>query len=200
MTWYILSQYQSIFQCDCSICPEGANTILLSEINWTCWQYNRSLENDTLTHWGWVMQICVSELTIIGSDNGLSPGRCQAIIWTNAGIMFIWTLGTNFSEILSEIHRFIQENAFQNVVCQMAAILSQPQCVSCRFKCLWQKMQWYQYILFHLTQIEPHILSKQSPGFFYHLFSFLTHMPYLWNHLNHCGLVMPYGDRDLGQH
>ena len=26
----------------------------------------------------------VGNLTIIGSDNGLSPGRRQAIIWTNA--------------------------------------------------------------------------------------------------------------------
>ena len=30
--------------------------------------------------------ICVSNRTIIVSDNGLSPGRRQAIIWTNAGI------------------------------------------------------------------------------------------------------------------
>ena len=48
--------------------------------------------------------ICVSELTIIGSDNGLSPGRCQAIIWTNAGILLIGPLGTNFNDILIEIH------------------------------------------------------------------------------------------------
>ena len=40
-----------------------------------------------LTHWGRVIHICVSKLTIIGSDNGLSPGRRQAIIWTNAGIL-----------------------------------------------------------------------------------------------------------------
>ena len=33
-----------------------------------------------------VTQLCVSKLTIIGSDNGLSPGRRQAIIWTSAGI------------------------------------------------------------------------------------------------------------------
>ena len=50
-----------------------------------------------LTHWGRVTQICVSKLFIIGSDNGLSPGRRQAIIWTNAGILLIGTLGTNFS-------------------------------------------------------------------------------------------------------
>ena len=50
--------------------------------------------------------ICVSKLTIIGSDNGLSPGRRQAIIWTNAGILLIRTLWTNFSEILCEINSF----------------------------------------------------------------------------------------------
>ena len=52
-----------------------------------------------LTHWGRVTHICVSKLTIIVSDNGLSPGRRQAIIWTKAGILLIGPLGTNFSEI-----------------------------------------------------------------------------------------------------
>ena len=59
-----------------------------------------------LTDWGRVTHICVSKLNIIGSDNGLSPGRRQAIIWTNAGILLIWTLRTNFIEISSEIHAF----------------------------------------------------------------------------------------------
>ena len=58
--------------------------------------------NVYLTHWCRVTHICVSELTIIGSDNGLSLGRRQAIIWTNAGILLFGTLGTNFSEILIE--------------------------------------------------------------------------------------------------
>ena len=52
------------------------------------------------------MHICISKLTITGSDDGLSPGRHQAMIWTNAGILLIWTLATNFSEILSEICAF----------------------------------------------------------------------------------------------
>ena len=43
--------------------------------------------------------ICVGKQTIIGSDHGLSPGRRQAIIYTNAGILLIGSLGTNFSEI-----------------------------------------------------------------------------------------------------
>ena len=50
--------------------------------------------------------ICVGNLTIIGSDNGLSPGRHQAINWTNVGILLIGPLGTNFSEILIEINTF----------------------------------------------------------------------------------------------
>ena len=44
--------------------------------------------------------------TTIGSDNGLSPERHQAIIWTSAGILLIGPLGTNFSEILIEIYTF----------------------------------------------------------------------------------------------
>ena len=59
-----------------------------------------------LTHWGWATYICVGKLTIIGSDNGLSPGRRQAIIWTIAGILLIGPLGTNFSEILIGIQTF----------------------------------------------------------------------------------------------
>ena len=38
-----------------------------------------------LTHWGRLTHIYVGNLTIICSDNGLSPGRCQAIIWIAAG-------------------------------------------------------------------------------------------------------------------
>ena len=56
--------------------------------------------NQNLTHSGRVTHVCVGDLTTIGSDNGLSPGRRQAIIWTNAGILSIGPLGTNFSEIL----------------------------------------------------------------------------------------------------
>ena len=61
---------------------------------------------DVLTHWGWVTHICVTKLTIIASDNGLSPGRRQAIIWTNAGILLTGALRTNISEILIKIYTF----------------------------------------------------------------------------------------------
>ena len=62
--------------------------------------------NSCITHWGRETHICVSKLSIIGSDNGLSPGRRQTIIWTNAGILSIGPIGTIFNEISIKIHTF----------------------------------------------------------------------------------------------
>ena len=77
------------------------------------------------------MHIWVCKLTIIGSDNGLLPGRRQAIIWTNAGILSIWPLGTNFSGIIIEIYRFSFKKMHLKMPSgKMAAILSRPQCVN----------------------------------------------------------------------
>ena len=50
--------------------------------------------------------ILVSKLTIIGSDNDLSPGRRQAMILTNAGILLTGPVGINFTEIVIEINIF----------------------------------------------------------------------------------------------
>ena len=86
-----------------------------------------------LTHWGRVTHICVSNVTIIGSDNGLSPDWCQAIIWTSDGNIVDWTLGILRNKLQWNLKRnpyiFIQENAFESVVWKMSAILSRPQCV-----------------------------------------------------------------------
>ena len=59
-----------------------------------------------LTHWGRVMHICVSNLTIISSNNGLSPDWHQDIIWSNTGMLLIGPSGTNFSVIQNEIYTF----------------------------------------------------------------------------------------------
>ena len=78
-----------------------------------------------LTHWGRVTHICVGILTIIASDNGLSPGRRQAIIWTNDGILLIGPLGTNFNEILIEIHTFL----FKKMHLKMSSAKRRPFCL-----------------------------------------------------------------------
>ena len=82
-----------------------------------------------IIHLGRVTHICVGNLTIIGSDNGLSPGRRKPIIWTNAEILFIGPLGTKFIEIQIGIQEFLYKKMLENVVCVMATILSLPHCV-----------------------------------------------------------------------
>ena len=69
--------------------------------------------------------ICVNKLTIIGSYNGLSPGRRQAIIWTNAGILLIGHLETNFSEILIEVYTF----PFKEMHLNMSPAKWRPSCL-----------------------------------------------------------------------
>ena len=78
---------------------------VLTTISWH-WDGINSWNCGALTHWGRVTHICVGKLTIIGSDNGLLPERRPAIISTNAGILLVGPLGTNFSEILIEIQAF----------------------------------------------------------------------------------------------
>ena len=77
------------------------------------------MKNVFLTHRGRVTQ-----LTTIGSENGFSPGRRQAIIWTNARKLLIRPLGTKSNGIFYQnSYSLIQENPFQNVVWKIAAIL-----------------------------------------------------------------------------
>ena len=72
-----------------------------------------------LTHWGRVMHICIGKLTVICSDNGLSPEQRQAIVGTNAETLLNGPLGTNFSEIL--IIR-IQTFSFKKMHMKMSSV------------------------------------------------------------------------------
>ena len=104
-----------------------------------------------LTHWGRVTLICVDNLTIIGSDNGLSPGRRQAIIWTNAWILLIGPLGTNFIEMLIEIHTF----SFKKIHLKMLSGKWQPFCLGLNVL----TMKDNQALVFHGKRFQ---LSVQS--------------------------------------
>ena len=72
------------------------------------------------------MHICISKLTIIGTDNGLSSGRRHAIILTNAGILLIEPFGTKLSEIVIEIHIF----SFKKMYLKMLSGKWRPFCIS----------------------------------------------------------------------
>ena len=110
-----------------------------------------TIQDFLLTHWVWATHLCIGNLTIISSDNGLLPGWHLAIIWTNAGILVIGPLGTNYSEILIKIQIFsfmemhlkwssgkwwpfclgfrcVKENPYGNV-CKIVAVLFSSWCV-----------------------------------------------------------------------
>ena len=70
--------------------------------------------------------ICISKLTSNGSDNGLSPGRRQAIIWTNAGILLHGPWGSNFSGSFIEILTF----PFKKMHLKVSSAKWRPCCLS----------------------------------------------------------------------
>ena len=102
-----------------------------------------------LTHWGRVTHICVGKLSIIGSDNGLSPGRRQAIIWTNAGMLLIGPLGTNFSEILIEILTF----SFKKMRVEVSSAKWRPFCLGLNVLIPWSRSRLKMAIFFQFVCI-----------------------------------------------
>ena len=113
----------------------------------------------SLTHWGRVTHICVSKLSNIGSDNGLSPDQPQTIIWTNAAIFLTEPLGTNSMKFDRNSHIFIHRNAFENV-CKMAAILSRPQCVHEEFSIFRLEFHWSLFQRVQLTRRQHWLVQR----------------------------------------
>ena len=129
--------------------------------------YMTSVDHNDLTHWGRVTHICVGKLSIIGSDNGLSPGRRQAIIWTNAEILLIGSLGTNFSESLIEILTF----SFKKMRLKISSAKWRPFCLGLNVltHCL-LIMQWSVHILLSfffldngLSAIQVEVIISADP-------------------------------------
>ena len=83
----------------------------------------------SITHWGRVTHMCVSKLAIISSDNGLSPGRRQTIIWTNAKMLLIQPLKTNFSEVSMKMCRFSFKKIHLKMSGKWRPFFSRLQCV-----------------------------------------------------------------------
>ena len=101
-----------------------------------------------LTHWGRVTHTCVGNLTVIGPNNGLSPGRRQAIIWTNARILLIEPLGTNFIDILSQIQIF----SYNKMHLKMSSGKCRPSCLGLNvlndvLKCHWVQLERWLHMV-----------------------------------------------------
>ena len=65
---------------------------------------------------------------MIGSDNGLSPGRREAIIWTTAVMLSIGSLETNLSAILIDIHTFSLKKYIWKCRLQNVSLVSASMC------------------------------------------------------------------------
>ena len=138
---------------------------------------HQTLGKGVLWRWGELNR----RFNTMGSDNVLWPGPPQAIIRTNAGILLIGHLGTNFSEMLIKILTFsLKKISFESVVYEMAAILSRPQCGQVFFLHFYWNYHWN---LFHMVQFICHHwllfqnIRVSSPG---------------W--LSNCGLMTPHGN------
>ena len=83
------------------------------------------------THWGRMMHICINNLAIIGLDNGLFTLSVPSHYLNQCWNIVNWTLRNQHQRnfhLNSNI--FIHQNASESGVCEMAAILSWPQCVN----------------------------------------------------------------------
>ena len=103
--------FHDLFCCDYTFTFLGFLVInFLYSSNLLRWQWG----NCVIASLRWVMHICVGNLIIIGSDNGLLLGWHQAIIWTDARILFFWTPRNkhqwNFNQ---NAYNLIQENPFK---------------------------------------------------------------------------------------
>ena len=127
-------------------------------IYWTRWDMWSNNSECPLAHWGKYASVIQP---IIGSENGLSPDRRQAIIWTNKDISLIEPLGTNFNEIWIKICFSFRENAFENVVginfCPQFNVLHKKYlCGILKLWCRVQVMAWcHQAPIYYLSQCWP---------------------------------------------
>ena len=102
------------------------------------------------THWGQVTHIWFSNLTIIGSNNGLSPIWHQAIIWTNAVSLSFEPLRTHFRKIVFQIQTYL----FKKMHFKMLSGKCQPFCLGLNVlnaccHCLWKSLQHYHIHMSH---------------------------------------------------
>ena len=97
------------------------------------WSRKRFGTQQLPRHYGRETHICVSKLGAIDSDNGLSPVRCQVIIWTNAGLILIGPLGSYLSEIV--IKAILFKKKHWKCCLQNRSHLSRSQCVKVLLQC-----------------------------------------------------------------
>ena len=99
--------------------------------------------------------ICVANLTIIGSDNGLSPVQRQTKIWTSAAISSFKPLGMDFREISLEIKSF----SFKEMRLKVSSAKQPPFCLGLNVLNFWPCLPLATYlwtsVLYHFLNHRP---------------------------------------------
>ena len=177
---------------------------------WPCpWQGHGDSCQATLTHWGRVTHICVTKLTNI---------------LTNAGILLIWTSGTNFSQILIQIHKF----SFKKMHLKMSSGKWRPFCLGLNvLTAVYCSGSWGAPPPCQRSHTEIQHDMKAKVSFLYgdpalpsiqygfhtkckhqasSITGYINNNKYKFSHcsgfptLTYHALVMPYDDIDQGQH
>ena len=139
-----------------------------------------------LTHWGRETHICVGDPIIIGSDNGLSPDRRQAINLTNDIILLIVPLRTNFSEIVIEVQTF----SFNIMRSKVSSAKWRPFCLGLNVLMTWHQTD-HCYKCHYLNQRShnPPKYTRIAKHYYIHYDHFtsvwLTNISRLWSRLTH---------------
>ena len=144
-----------------------------------------------LTHWGRVRHICVIKLIHHWFRQWFIAWPAPSHYLNQCWNIVNWILGNKFQwNFHQNTTIFIQENAFENVVCKMASISCWPQRVKCDESLAWSKTDIFWKHCFTLYS-----LALLQQGQFSQKYS--QNGPLI---LSHCGLVMLCGHIDLDQH
>ena len=161
--------------------PQSCQCREIIENEYTSMAMCKTAVTPLLTHWGREMHICVGEHANIGSYNGLSPNRRQAIIWTNAGILLIEPLGTNFNEIFIQILTF----SFKKMRLKVSSAKRRPFCLGLNVLMHWSYCSLersHRYVF----QIIQHIKHTMLPLSCLSRACWSFQLSTLSNHLHDC--------------
>ena len=95
----------------------------------------------------------------IGLGNGLSPVQCQAIMWTNAGLLSVRPLGTNLSEIQMERLSF----SFTKMHLKISSVKWQPFCQGEDELILVQVVVWCHQSISHMVTLDIWLIHMSNP-------------------------------------
>ena len=142
--------------------------------------------------------ICVGKIIIIGSDNGLSPDRRQAIIWINAGFLSMAPLRTYFSEHLIKVQPF----SLKKMHVKMSSAKWRPSCFGLNVLLTsWDPVTHlcindldHHWLSTGCLSVRPQAITLTN----YDLF-LVENWDEIWQltHIDPCGLVMRYDTVDL---